>query len=158
MLPGELARLVPWDPVASALNAAPLLQGNGREELVEQIRSEGAKYTWKDSADKTMAVYEQVVAARSLPSRSHALELARLEQRVALLEERARTSEQLHEDLLEAIGPDGLSLVGPQGVLSPDLRRPVLAVAARPWLRGPILGTLKIPYRIAYWLHHRVKR
>lgn len=155
VLPAELAQLVAWDAAASARNAAGVLNGSARDALVKELQTVGASYTWEGSADKTMAVYEEAVAARSRPSRDQALDLAKLEHRAAALEERSKSSEAKYEELVESIGEDGLSLVGPHGVLPPDLRRPLLAVAVRPWLRWPILGALRLPYRIAYRLLHR---
>ena len=155
VLPAELARLVPWDAAASARNATGILDGDGRESLVSGLQKAAKAYTWAGTAEQTVAVYEDAIAAPSRPLRSRSLDIASVENRLELLEKRAERSEEQYAELVEAIGEDGLSLVGPNGVLPHDLRRPLLAIAVRPWLRGPILGTLRLPYRLMYRLRHR---
>jgi hypothetical protein len=148
---------VSWDPVASARNVAQVLQNSGGKELVIQLQAAAEQYTWASNADRTVALYEQAVVARSRPTREDAASLAVLEHRMATLEERLADKEARYDELITALGEDGMSLVGPHGVLPHRLRRPLLAVAARPWLRTVILGPLRIPYRIAHALR-RVRR
>ena len=147
ILPPELARLVPWDPVASAERALEVLEGPGREELVGQLRAVAAPYTWRRAADQTLEVYNGAVAAPSRP-------VGAGRARTRGDQDRAAAYESDYCELIEAMGEEGLSLVGPDGVLPPDMRRPLLAIAVRRWLRWPIFGAIKLPYRLAYRLRH----
>jgi GT2 family glycosyltransferase len=142
VLPSELARLVQWDPAASADRAIDVMIGRGREDFVEQLRFVASLYTWRRSAAQTLKVYEQAAAA---PART----------RAPWVEKHASKKYELrYAELVEAMGEEGMSLVGPNGVLPPDMRRPLLAVAVRGWLRAPIFGLLRFPYRMVYRLLH----
>jgi hypothetical protein len=147
VLPSELARLVPWDAAASADRVIDVLQGAARDELVEQLRTASAPYTWRRCAEQTIEVYERAVSAPSRGPLPEPVDMAELE-------EWARELEARHLELVGALGDDGMSLVGPSGVLPDNMRRPLLAIAVRRWLRVPIFGLLRLPYTIV----HRLSR
>jgi hypothetical protein len=46
-------------------------------------------------------------------------------------------------------------LVGPHGVIPPDLRKPLLAIGNRRALRVPAFGVLRGLYRTGYRIRHR---
>jgi hypothetical protein len=46
-------------------------------------------------------------------------------------------------------------LVGPNGVIPHELRRPLLAIGNRKSLRAPFFGSLRLLYRTGYRLRHR---
>jgi hypothetical protein len=140
VLPPEAARLVPWDAGASADQVVELLNGQGGDEIVGRIRESSARFSWDLSAAKTVEVYRQAVTDPVREATAIVHEAVRLEQ------------------LLAAVGDDGMSLVGPEGVVPNEMRRPLLAVAARPWLRGPFFGALRLPYRLGYRLRRAGRR
>jgi GT2 family glycosyltransferase/glycosyltransferase involved in cell wall biosynthesis len=134
VLPPETARLVAWDAAVSADRVIELMNGRGAEDLVSRILESASRFSWDLSAEKTVEVYRQTVRDPVREATAIVHEAVRLEQMIA------------------AVGEEGLSLVGPDAVLPDDMRRPLLAVATRPWLRGLIFGALRFPYRMAYRL------
>jgi glycosyltransferase involved in cell wall biosynthesis/GT2 family glycosyltransferase len=131
VLPRETARLIPWDAAGSADRAFELINGRGSAELVERIQEAAKKFNWDLAAEHTVDVYRR--AARD-PVR----------EATAIVNEAVRL-----EQLLDAVGDEGISLLGPDGVLPKEMRRPLLAVATRKWLRAPVFGALRLPYRMA---------
>ena len=131
VLPPETARLVPWDAVASADRVIDLINGRGTDDLISSIRKAATRFSWDLSAAQTVEVYRRAVRDPVREATAIVNEAVRLEQVIA------------------AVGDEGMSLVGPDAVLPDEMRRPLLAVATRPWLRGPIFGALRFPYRVA---------
>ncbi len=75
---------------------------------------------------------------------------------------RSRSSEdrfsELERDYLElrgAFDETAEGLVGPNGVIPPELRRSLLAIGNRSSLRVPLFGLLRFFYRTGYRLRHR---
>ena len=133
VLPPETARLVPWDASASADRVIDLIKDGGAD-LVSAIQSAGARFSWDRSAAETVEVYRRAVKDPVREATAIVTEAVRLEQVVA------------------SVGGEGMSLVGPDAVLPTEMRRPLLAIATRPWLRRPIFGALRFPYRLAHRL------
>ena len=48
-------------------------------------------------------------------------------------------------------------LVGPDGVIPSDLRRPLLAIGRRPALRRMVFGPIRSAYVAGYWLTHATR-
>jgi GT2 family glycosyltransferase/glycosyltransferase involved in cell wall biosynthesis len=140
VLPSEAARIVPWDAVASADAAVPVLEGRAAKDVVEEILAVAARYSWDQAGAEVREIYEETARRPARESLLLAQDMWRLEER--------------YEGLREALGEEGLSLIGPGGVIPPSLRRPLLAVAARQWLRLPYFGLLRLTYGIAYRLLH----
>jgi glycosyltransferase involved in cell wall biosynthesis len=138
VLPPETASLVPWDAEASADRVIDLISGEGSHDLVGRIRDSASRFTWGRSASQTVEVYRRAVRDPVREATAIVNEAVRLEQVVA------------------AVGDEGMALVGPQAVLPDEMRRPLLAVATRRWLRGPIFGALRVPYRLGYKLTRAV--
>ena len=136
VLPAETASLVPWDAGASADRVAGLIDGEGRDDLVSRILEAAERFTWDSSAVQTVEVYRRAMADPVREATAIVHEAVRLEQLVA------------------AVGDEGMALVGPDAVLPAEMRRPLLAVATRRWLRTPIFGALRAPYRLG----HRLRR
>jgi glycosyltransferase involved in cell wall biosynthesis len=157
-LPRDLARIVPWDAGATAELVLDTLDGDGRDKLVAGIANSAALYTWEKAAESTVELYEQAATGPAREAAALAEDSARLEGLAAEHEHRATECESFYATLLESIGDDGLALVGPEAVLPANLRRPILAVTTRRWLRGPLFGPLRLGYGSAYWLLHRGRR
>jgi hypothetical protein len=146
ILPSMMARLVPWDAAASADRVINFIDGAERADFVEQLRQLSAPYTWRRSAEETVAVYEHAAADASRSRRLVSIDEA--------VSEDEGEADERYEELVTALGEHGLALVGPNGVLPEDMHRPLLAIATRRWLRWPIFGLVRAPYRIAYRFLH----
>ena len=84
---------------------------------MSRILDSAKRFTWDSSAAQTIEVYRRAMSDPVREATAIVHEAVRLEQLVA------------------AVGDEGMSLVGPDAVLPPEMRRPLLAVASRPWLR-----------------------
>jgi hypothetical protein len=68
-MPPELARIVPWDPVATAERAAVLLEDDqSRRDLVDGVSAAGAGLTWDATAAGIARVYRHVRDAPAKPN------------------------------------------------------------------------------------------
>jgi GT2 family glycosyltransferase/glycosyltransferase involved in cell wall biosynthesis len=131
LLPASQAVLVPWDVGESAARVARVLDGGPeRDSLVATVQAAGARLTWKGTADRLMEVYRQAADAEPRPGASLAKDVLWLHQRVDR-------------------DPDGLTEAIPA-----ELRRPLLAIANRRWLRTLIFGGALAVYRAVYFLTH----
>ncbi len=138
-LPTAAGLLVPWDPEASARRVAPvLIAGADRDAHVRMTRLAGARFTTRGVAAGLTRVYHRAVTGRPRGSQSQ-LERERLQAEVHALREMAS---EIYDD------PLNRGLAGRYAVLSPELRRPVLALATRPPLRNTALAL----YRAAHGL------
>ncbi len=148
VLPADAAALVPWDPSASAAAVRPLLaDGPERERHVALVRDAAARFTWRDTAEGLLETYAEVVEQ---PPRAVRAMTASAERRASELH--AALRKEL--DVLESIGDDGLRLVAGDPLLPADVQRALLAVSARPRLRGPVFAAL----RRAYGAGHGLRR
>jgi glycosyltransferase involved in cell wall biosynthesis len=150
LLPADTATIVPWDERASASAAVGLLHpGPAREAHVAALREAAVRLRWDDTARALVDLYDEVLVA---PPR----ELRRAPRERLLLEQRLRANEQLrheewqrYEAFREQIGSDALGLVGPDGVLSADDQRALLALLSRERLRRPVTRATRAAYRLA---------
>jgi glycosyltransferase involved in cell wall biosynthesis len=127
LLPADAARIVPWDASATVPAALELLRDEAaRTRNLETIRSAGAGLRWDATAAELVTAYQ--AACDAPPSRSGERELS-------------------------ALGEDALRLVGPGGALPAELHRPLLALAMRPRIVGPLSWAAKLGYRTA----HRIR-
>jgi GT2 family glycosyltransferase len=130
-LPISAALLVPWDEHESAERAAPVLTpGPVRDQLVQTIKIAGARFTSRRNAEALAEVYER--ALRS--SAGGTIPIAELQQVRAECDTLHRELSSIYDD------PLNRGLVGRYAVLPPELRRPVLAVATRPFLVKTVLA------------------
>jgi glycosyltransferase involved in cell wall biosynthesis len=151
ILPAELATLNGWDlQRAGAASARLLTDGAARDSHVAALRAASATYDWSRCAERTIEAYRRTLASPARSSARQAWESLEREREIVRLD-RAVTETQIeHRRLLEDIGADGLALVGPDGLLSPADRRALLALAARPALRRPVLAVGRAGYRLAH--------
>ncbi len=127
LFPRELAVIRPWDAVATARAALPLLTaGPERERQVNAIRAAGEGLTWPAFGAKLLDAYRATLA-RPSPAPSM---LARLGQ--------------------GAVSREGYWLVGPEGLLDTRYERPLLAISSRPALTLIFLRPLEWGYRLIY--------
>jgi glycosyltransferase involved in cell wall biosynthesis len=123
LLPSEHAGIVPWDPDASAANAARLIgDPQARAALVAAVRAAAAELTWDRTAEQLLGVYRDAATA---PRRVSA-------------------------EPREALSDLAMSLVGPGGWLSPDDQQALLAVSTRPALKRTVFTALRGGYRAMY--------
>jgi glycosyltransferase involved in cell wall biosynthesis/GT2 family glycosyltransferase len=128
VLPPSEARIVPWDPDATADAVIDLLRDPAvRETAVRAVQEAGARFSWDATAPQLEAVYRELVTA---PIRA------------------ASTLTWRYVTFKEGLGVYDRSLVGPDGELPEDLKRPLLAVLTRRPLRALFFG----PVRAFYWL------
>ncbi|MBV9425350.1 MAG: glycosyltransferase [Solirubrobacterales bacterium] len=130
VLPDEAATIVPWDVAQSVDRALELLRDEGaRRRNVEVIRSAGERLTWDATGARLLEVYEATCDAPSPPA-------ATLERRYGLLS--------------GGLSEDAMRLMGPGGILPPDLERPLLALATHPRIGSPVFRALRLGYRASY--------
>ncbi|MDQ6730415.1 MAG: glycosyltransferase, partial [Actinomycetota bacterium] len=121
------ATIMPWDPAATADAAVELLRpGPARERHLRLLTDALHHHTWERVIAEILAAYEAAVAS---PYRASAPRIwAELER------------EELAADLLARV-VDGIALIDASGpLLTPAQQRGLMRVAARPWLKGPLLG------------------
>jgi glycosyltransferase involved in cell wall biosynthesis/GT2 family glycosyltransferase len=163
LLPSSLALIEQWDADATAARIAPYLDSESlRAEHVAGVRAAAAPLTWRQTARGLLDVY--VKAARSRTGESRKLvnqfvaERAEHEATKGLLEGAELRFKELERDYLElreVFDETAAGLVGPNGVIPPELRRPLLAIGNRRSLRAPFFGSLRLLYRTGYRLRHR---
>jgi glycosyltransferase involved in cell wall biosynthesis len=137
LLPSEAALLVPWDAEASADRCARLLGDPAlQREHVAILRAAAAPLTWGRTANDLLAIYREATAAPVRDTRHLIGEVAELK-----ADKRA---------MIDQGGYDAysLALVGRDGALPQDMRRPLLAVANRGVLRALVFPPLRGLYRL----------
>jgi hypothetical protein len=124
VLDPALATLVPWDVESSAERSLELLRDEAaRERLARAIDEHGRRYTWAKTARRLEEVYRDVLRRPAQPARA------------------VMFGSEARSDVANA-------LVGPGGYLPPDVQRALLAISARPALRGPAFAALRASYRV----------
>jgi glycosyltransferase involved in cell wall biosynthesis len=142
LLPGS-ATLVPWDAAASAERVLAVLRDPRRAAaLVGRVADAGAELTWDRTAERLVTCYESVLRRPASPAAFTAWTSLAAEDRLAHFE-------GLHGQLVEAIGPTGLSLVGYDRLLPEDAQRTLAGLARRPLTRKPLLRVLSGLHRVA---------
>ena len=144
-MPESLAVIVPWDPGATAARVGPALApGAERDRLVSGVRMAGARLTALTNARRHAEAYARALS-RPAPRGAHlAHELLELEAERRKLE---REFDEIYND------PLNRGLAGRYAVLPEEMRRPVLAIATRPALRGTVTGL----YRVARFARHPLR-
>jgi glycosyltransferase involved in cell wall biosynthesis len=148
--PGETATLIPWDAAGSAALAYPLLSDPElRERHVESLAEAARALTWKAAAQQLVEIYHEAASAPVREAGTLSRDLVRRERRLTeahevvidrLIGEREH-AQRMYDDLNAEVG-SGLSLIGPNGTLPDELQRGLLAISARPLLRGALFGAL----------------
>jgi glycosyltransferase involved in cell wall biosynthesis len=126
------ATIVPWDPAASADAAMPLLEpGQARDRHVSLLAAALERYRWDDVARELCGIYADAVASPYAAPRSWD-ELKREDLIVSL--DAARSDIQNRTAY-------GMALVDSRDpLLSRAQQRGLMRVAARRWLRAPLLA------------------
>lgn len=135
LLPAEAALLVPWDAEASAEGCAALLDDPElKDEHVAMLRVAAASLTWSRTAHELLGVYRAAATGPPREARRLIGELVDMKIELEAMEEKG--------------GYDtySLALVGPNGALPEDMRRPLLAVATRRVLRSLVFPPLRALY------------
>jgi glycosyltransferase involved in cell wall biosynthesis len=155
LLPSKLALIESWDPDAAAARLAPYLESAElRSEQVAAVRAAAARFTWATTARQLVDVYRAAVAQPASGSRALVEEC--LSQKRARERDRERFEElrDHYFDLRGQYDKTAQALVGPAGVIPPDLRRPLLAVGSRPALRRTTFGLIRVAYSGGYRIRH----
>ena len=130
------ATIVPWDPVASAEGAAPLLTpGEARDSHLSRLADALGRYRWRDVAGQLRDIYVNAVAAPYGAPRSWD-ELRREDLIVELDAARAEFQDRVAY---------GMALVDSRNaLLSRAQQRGLMRVASRRWLRRPLLAPFSL--------------
>lgn len=163
LLPSSLALIEQWDPVSTAARLAPYLGSEGlRAEHVAAVRAAAASLTWKQTARGLIDVYGESARSRARESRRLVKEFVEERDELETTREKLGSAKQrfneLERDYLElrqVFDETAEGLVGANGVIPPELRRPLLAIGHRRLLRAPLFGLLRFCYRGGYRLRHR---
>jgi GT2 family glycosyltransferase/glycosyltransferase involved in cell wall biosynthesis len=137
LLPVEAALLVPWDAEESANRCAELLADPDlRREHVAMLRVAGASLTWSRTAQELLAVYRAAVAGPPREARRLISEVVEMTLKLEAMEQKGGYDKY------------SLALVGPNGALAEDMRRPLLAIATRRGLRTLVFPPLRALYAL----------
>ena len=148
LLPRALALIEQWDPDVTADRLAPYLGSPTlRAEHVAAVRAAGARFTWRSTARRLIEVYRQVASAPVSEARK--LVEAFVDER----RDRERAEDALRT-LRDQYDVTAQGLVGPNGVIPSNLRRPLLAIGTRPALSRPAFGLLRAAYVGGYRVRH----
>jgi glycosyltransferase involved in cell wall biosynthesis len=160
------ASVVPWDPVASAAAAYPLLSDPDTRKTHVQTLAEAARgLTWERAASAMVEIYREAARApirvaatlsRDAVARERELTAAHREVVQMLIDERELVLGDYNQ-LLADVGA-GRSLVGPRGSLPEDLQRGLLALSAHPALSRPLYGLVTGAFRLARAVARAVRR
>jgi glycosyltransferase involved in cell wall biosynthesis len=148
--PDGTARIVPWDPVASAVAAHELLTDEAaRERHVQSLGERAQTLTWDATAAATVAIYREAANAPVRDSATLSRDVVKREARLSVqhdAEVRQLVGEREHAkrmyDELNAEVGFGLGLIGPNGSLPENVQRVLLALSARPALSRPLFGAI----------------
>jgi len=163
LLPAELATIEPWDLTASAAKVAALLSDDRlRSEHIAALLAAAEQLTWDGAATGFVKAYREVAEMPLRRIRGLAeeavqltLEIKTLGFRIDLLERQQDELVALSEELSAILDHDARALVGPDAVLPQELRRPLIAVSQRGWLRTLLFGPVIFAYRLGYLARHR---
>ncbi len=115
------------DAAAGARRALELMRDEGERRVqVEAVRAAAPALHGDAAAEHLLDLYELTCDSPPTPAGA-----------------RDRGDAVTHAYLSE----DAFRLVGPHGVLSPDLERPLLALATHPQIAQPLFGAIKAGYR-----------
>jgi glycosyltransferase involved in cell wall biosynthesis len=142
LLPGAEATIAPWDVAESAGRVAGLLDDLQRyERHVAALQAAGRALNWPAAAERLLAVYDEAADA---PPR----QIVRYSHDAVEREELMTTIHENWLDIRETFGEDGFLLLGREGTVPVEMRRPLLAATARPWSRRPLFAVLRALHRL----------
>jgi glycosyltransferase involved in cell wall biosynthesis/GT2 family glycosyltransferase len=163
LLPSSLALIEQWDADATAARIAEYLASESlRAEHIAAVRAAAAPLTWRQTARGLLDVYSKAARSRTGESRklvnqfvAESTEHEATRALLAAAELRFKELERDYLELREVFDETAEGLVGPNGVIPHELRRPLLAIGNRKSLRAPFFGSLRLLYRTGYRLRHR---
>jgi glycosyltransferase involved in cell wall biosynthesis len=132
----DAATLVAWDAAASAERALPVLHdGEVRDRHLASLRAALDRYRWEPIVERLAAVYREAIASPYRSSVPRSWEELEREQLIVLLD---RAYHELRERT-----EHGRPLIDERGgMLTHEQQRGLMRIAARRWLRGPVLGSI----------------
>jgi glycosyltransferase involved in cell wall biosynthesis len=156
-LPIEAASIVPWSAAESADRVVRLLRD--RDERADHLRivgEAGARFTWRETAEQLLSTYRDAVRGPAPPGQAIAAEALERERQIAAAHEEtaavradAANFREDQERRWADLGDYALDLVGPHGTIPTEMRRPLLAVSTRGFLRRPFFAALKVGYSLS---------
>lgn len=132
----EAATLITWDAAASAERVLPLLRaGEARDRHLAALREALGRYRWEPLIERLVGVYRDAIASPYRSSVPRMWEELEREQLIVLLDGAYHELRERTEHGRPLIDERG-------GMLSHDQQRGLMRIAARRWLRGPLLGPI----------------
>lgn len=135
------ATIIPWDPVASAAAAADLLRpGRPLDAHLELLSRALGRHTWDSVTQRLLDAYEAALDSPYPPARARAHEELQREELIVALDAHGRELDRRIEELRGRVQA-GMPLIDARApLLTPAEQRGLMRVAARSWLRRPVLG------------------
>jgi glycosyltransferase involved in cell wall biosynthesis len=149
LFPVELGLLEPWNARAGADAVMRVMTDDDvAGALVAGILESGSRLRWDDAARGFINAYDAAIRDPRPASGDNVV-------RAILREQHALSLEQQMSEMVLATGNHGgrgtpfdQALGDPDGPVPEEVKRAALAVASRRWLRTPIFGAIKLPYRL----------
>ncbi len=140
----DAATLVPWDAAASAERVLPLLRpGEARALHLASLRGALARYRWEAVVPELEAVYRAAIRSPYRSSVPRSWEELEREELIVLLG-------HAYEELRDRT-EHGRPLIDERGgMLTHTQQRGLMRIAARRWLRRPVLGSIGVIGGIGY--------
>ncbi len=155
MLPASAALIEPWDAELSADRAIEVLrEGRERDDHIRLLRASGARLTWRRAAEQLVEVYRAAADQEVRPARKLAHEHLELQARHEELEREHEELERRFDELYYPGNELDAGLVGPRGFIDWELRRALLGIGYRRWLRILVVPPIRLLYRVAYTVRH----
>jgi glycosyltransferase involved in cell wall biosynthesis len=150
LLPAELATLDGWNLERSSSLAARLLTDEtARQRHIDLLRLASRDFRWELCAERTIEAYRRTLVSRSRSSARQSWEALEREQEIVRLDQGVHDLQTRIQSLSDSLGADALALVGPEGLLSRDDQRALLALVVRPALRRPLIASARAGFRLA---------
>lgn len=140
----DLARLVPWSADESARAALELMVDG--QALTRGLQSAAARLRWDDTAQQLVDTYMMAIRHPRPTSGDNAVRAILREWRIRDL--RMQVDNPVGTAVDHALG-------APDGLIPHEIKRATLAVASRRWLRTPIFGAIRLPYRFKSYRKRR---
>lgn len=151
LLPAELATLDGWNLERSGALAARLLENETeRRRHVEALQRACRDYRWELCAQRTIDAYRRTLFSHARSSARQAWEALEREREIVRLDQGVHDLQERIQSLTDSLGADALGLVGPDGLLSREDQRALLAIVVRPALRRPLIASARAGYRLAH--------
>ncbi len=140
------ALLTAWDADATAATVLALMTDPSRAAAnVANLREAGARLSWKTTAAGLLDVY---LATIRNPGPSFATTTAVQEEYIIALRDLLTAYGVLDEDGNTIPAPLGMALANPATGVPDDVKRLILTISRRPWLKRPVFGLMSAPYRV----------